>query len=259
MTWAGKRRLFYFGIVFFVAVLFAGYLLYPILTTPPTCSDGKKNGDERGPDCGGVCSLVCNADAVDLLVLWSRSFEVIPGVYNSVAYIENQNPTAGIKKISYEFKLYDTDNKFIANKKGSTFISPAGKTAIFESNINTGINRIPKRTTFTFTENPVWNKASEDASNFSFLKKDIISDGLDSSPHISAVIENDSLRYVPEFDVVVLVYDSLGNAIGASKTFVEGMNPSAKQSVNFTWPKPFSVELRTIEIVPRVNVFKLNF
>ena len=61
------------GIVGGVVAIIAGYFVYTVLfKVDPTCFDGKKNQDERGIDCGGVCALVCLADAKTVVPIWSR-------------------------------------------------------------------------------------------------------------------------------------------------------------------------------------------
>ena len=74
-----------------MAILVVGFIAYRVLYEAPTCSDGVQNGDEEGVDCGGACDRVCSFQAVDPIVLWERFFEVGPGVYNTVALIENPN------------------------------------------------------------------------------------------------------------------------------------------------------------------------
>lgn len=114
--WALKRKSFYFAIVvvgflvwFFVSIL-------PRFRVAPTCFDGLQNGNESGIDCGGSCSRYCDAIAVPLVFKWARSFEVVPGRYNALAIVENQNSGAGVMSIPYEFKLYDENNIFITRR-----------------------------------------------------------------------------------------------------------------------------------------------
>ena len=57
----------------------------------PTCFDGVKNQNEKGLDCGGVCTRICSGDISTPIVMWQRVFQVTPGVYSAVAYIQNPN------------------------------------------------------------------------------------------------------------------------------------------------------------------------
>lgn len=92
--WVAKRKLFY-GIFSIVAlVLVIGVPLFFVLYKTPTCFDGKQNQNEKGIDCGGVCTRLCSSDIANPIVLWQRSFVVTDGVYNAVAYVQNPNVLA---------------------------------------------------------------------------------------------------------------------------------------------------------------------
>src|SRR3989344_2789665 len=138
ISWSTRRKSIYIiGIL--LCFLFA--LLLPILFVTykaPSCTDGLKNQGELGVDCGGPCTLLCKANALDIVVHWQRAFKVKNGVYNALAYIENPNLDSGVGKIFYRFKLYDSDNILIYERQGETFIPPKKIFGIFESNIMTG-------------------------------------------------------------------------------------------------------------------------
>src|SRR3989344_7605336 len=154
-NWAVKRQLFFIGVLvlFFLA---AGFLIaYPYISKPPSCADGKQNGTETGVDCGGLCQRACLDQVDPLTILWARSFRVVAGRYNAVAYLENKNKTAAISKINYRFRFADKDNVFIGKREGSTYVPPAGRYAIFEPAIDVG-NSVPLYTTFEFTQAPEW-------------------------------------------------------------------------------------------------------
>lgn len=53
MTWALKRQIFYIGILLLVIFIFGFLLISSSLNRTPSCTDGRKNGDETGVDCGG--------------------------------------------------------------------------------------------------------------------------------------------------------------------------------------------------------------
>lgn len=258
MTWAGKRQFMYFSLILLVmlGVLFA--LIYPRISVPPTCTDNKKNGQEGGVDCGGVCARMCSSEARELTVVWARSFEVVPGVYHSVAYIENPNIDAGVKRIGYKFKLYDEKNIVITSREGIAMILPNGNTVIFEDALETGGNRIPKITRFEFTQKPEFWKTSPLYKDAKVIETDKGFGSLESVPKAYAVLKNDSFIEVGKFPVYAIVYDQFDNAIGASKTFVDGLQKQAETKVNFSWPAPFGKVAQTLEIVPGVNPFTLG-
>jgi hypothetical protein len=255
MTWAFKRQLFYLGvlIVFFIAL---GFLVVsPYVNKMPSCTDNIQNGSETGVDCGGSCTLACTFQVDRISILWSRTFEVIPGRYNAVAYLENHNKDTAINKIKYKFRFADKDNIYIGKRDGEAFIPAGGKFAIFETGIGVG-NSIPVYTTFEFTETPVWNTVSEEKLNqLKVLVSDIKLENQNTSPHLSAVIKNDSLFDIPEMSVVTILYNEKGNAVSASRTYLDVLKGEESQNINFTWPKPILGNIVAKEIIPMYNIF----
>lgn len=258
MTWSGKRQFVYLASV--LLVIFGGLfvLIYPRLSVPPTCVDKKQNGLESGIDCGGSCDRLCLSDTRGLTVVWARSFEVVPGVYHSVAYIENQNTDAGVKSVPYQFKLYDEKNIVITSREGVATIAPNGHTVIFEEALETGGNRIPKLTRFEFTQQPVFWKTSIFYKEAKVVEIDKGLDSLDSVPKAYATLRNESFIDIGQFPVVAVVYDQFDNAIGASRTIVDGLSKQSETKVYFSWPVPFDKTVQTLEVVPLVDPFTLG-
>jgi hypothetical protein len=67
ISWSKKRQTFYIvtAMVFFILVV--GLPVFFATYKPPSCSDGKQNQNEKGVDCGGPCSVLCKASALDLI------------------------------------------------------------------------------------------------------------------------------------------------------------------------------------------------
>lgn len=257
MTWAFKRKFFYVSILLIFFGGFGFLISYPYFNKPPTCFDGKQNGDESGVDCGGSCVLACSFEVDNLSVVWSRAFPVVPGRYNAVAYVENQNVNTVIEKIKYRFRFADANNIYIGKREGETYVPPAGKFAIFEPALDLG-SSVPVYTTFEFIENPVWIKVPENiVDQLQFSLDDIVLEESDT-PHLSLKLKNNSLFIIPEVDVVTILYDELGNALNASRTYVELLGPEESVDLNFTWPLPFDDKVITKEIIPIFNIFKIK-
>ena len=239
-----------------VAILALGFfIIYPKLNKLPSCTDGIQNGSETGIDCGGSCSRACTFEVDKVSVLWSRVFEVIPGRYNAVAYFENHNQTEAILRIKYRFRFADKDNIYIGKREGETYIPPSGRFAIFEPAISLG-NSIPVYTTFEFTETPVWQKIPADKlDQLKILVSNINFENQNQSPHLSAVIANTSLFDIPEVSVVAILYDKNGNAVNASRTYIEDLPGEASKNVDFTWPEPIEENIVNKEIIPMFDVF----
>src|SRR3989344_1220537 len=259
MTWALQRQLFYVGILAVFFIIFGFLIIYPKLNRPPTCMDNKQNGIETGVDCGGSCTNACRAEVEDISVLWSRSFEVVPGRYNAVAYIVNHNKFAAVDKISYRFRFADKDNVYLGKRDGSTIIPPGGNFAIFEGAVDMG-QSVPVYTTFEFIEAPHWIQvAPEKLIHLKVLVSDIKLENETSAPYLSATIKNYSLFDTPEGNVVAILYDAYHNAVSVSSTYLDKLAGEESQNLNFTWPQAFNYQIVTKEIIPMYNISRVEW
>lgn len=258
MSWASKKKFKYASgfILFILIIVFA--FTYKIIFKKPTCSDGKLNGTETGIDCGGSCSLMCKEDVFEPVVLWSRAFHVVDNNYNLVAMVENRNKNAGVISSSYEFRVYDTNNKLLGRKEGKTFIPPNQQFAVFESRFNAGESDI-KSVAFEFTTPVIWVKKVPTLQNLQININNIVFNDDKDNPNLSATIVNDSIYDIPEFDVIAVLYDVDRNAINASKTHKSGLGSNNKTSVIFTWPEVLSALPATKEVLISINPFSVSF
>ena len=229
-----------------VAVALPAYLIF---YKAPTCFDGKQNGDERGIDCGGSCVSLCRSEYLAPNISWARVIEVKPGIYNALAYIENPNIDAGVDNISYSFKIKDSNGVSVYERKGSTFIPPNKFFAIFEDGITIG-EKIPTKVIFEFTSNPIWKNKGNNEAGLAVIKKSISHE--ESSPRIDATLQNMTLQPIPRTEVIVIIYDEDGNALGFSRTFIDKFDKGESNDIVFTWPRQFSSNAVKIEVIPRV-------
>jgi hypothetical protein len=255
MTWAFKRQIFY-TVVLLIFFSVIGFLIaYPYINKAPTCFDNKQNGIETGVDCGGACLRACIADVDKMSILWARVFRVVPGRYNAVAYLDNKNNNAAIHKIKYRFRFADKDNLFIGKREGETFVPAFGKFAIFEPAIDFG-NSIPVYTTLEFTEAPAWVQVPQQkVSEVKVFTRDVKLEDETTSPRLSAFVKNNSLYTIPEMSVVAILYDEKGNAISASRTYIDILNGEEEKGVTFTWPEPIEGRVIAKEIIPMFDIF----
>ncbi len=256
MDWSTKRKFGCIVMIGAVIAVFVGYMAYKLFfSVAPTCFDNKQNQNERCVDGGGVCARVCPMDARTIVPLWSRVFRVTPGVYSAVAYVENQNPTAGVAQINYEFRAYDENNILAAEPiTGTTFVGPNDRTAVFVSPIRTG-NRIPKSVFFKWTTVPDWKTVDAKYSVPQLTSANTILTDEKTAPKLSVDIVNNTLFDYKNIQVVAILYGADGNAITASQTIVDTIPQQTTQKAYFTWPTKFDVPVTRIEIIPRLNPF----
>ena len=173
---------------------------------------------------------------------------VIPGLYSSVAYIENPNPNGGIRKARYILKLYDERNILVAERLGETFIPPGKVVPIFEGNMQVG-GRVPKRTTFQFIDILTWEKMESQRAAEVFVADKVFKE-VNGSPRLSAKVQNRGVYTLHNLVVVATIFDEAGNAIGASRTIVDVISADSVKKVVFTWPDIFKTFIARTDIVP---------
>jgi len=244
-SWSVKRKLSYLAVFIAFIIVLVGVPLFFIWYEKPSCFDEQKNGDEAGVDCGGSCQLLCSFEAIDLNILWARSFKVTPGVYSITAYIENPNINSEARNVSYVFNLYDNTNTLIATRQGNAFIPKHRIFAVFEPNIQI-VGKVPTRTTFEFTEIPKWYKDTSIPPEIAVYRKSLSNEGI--LPRIDGTIENRSPGTVLNVEVIALVFDGEDNAIGASRTYIDSLMRGQSADVVFTWPLPFETQTTVCKI-----------
>jgi hypothetical protein len=247
MSWGTNRRnavLFTTFLFIFIPVAFISFLLF---YNPPTCFDGKQNGNESGVDCGGSCQLVCTTQAYDPVVLWERYFRVDDGLYNVLAYVENPNPTAEVVNAKYVFKLYNEENVLIGEKSGTVTLGPKSVRPIIENGIET-FRQVPTRVSFEFVGDLVFEK--KDPKDALVIIKDEIVENEQTAPRVRAKIQNISLQSLRDIDVIVIAYDVFDNVLGTSSTFVPTLGSEETRDIVFTWPQPFPEDVVRIEVIP---------
>ncbi len=258
MSWASRRQATYFSIVLFICGLIIFAILYPIISAKPTCVDGKINGDEVGVDCGGSCMRLCDSQVSEPVILWSRAFPVTGSVYNLTAFIENQNRTAAVEKISYEFRVYDTNNRLIGRREGTTFVPPNQQFAIFEPRFDAG-QSVVRSVSFSFVGTHMWMKKNPTVQTLPIRASSVLFGDDAGSPTMTAQLTNDSIYDIPAFDVVVILYDKDHNAVSVSQTHKEKLPSNVTTSLFFSWPNPFVSEPVTWDIFPMINPFSVSF
>ncbi len=236
--WSTKRRLLYGGGFILIVSLISFLLAWNFFYKAPTCNDGKKNGDEKGIDCGGSCKSLCSNDALAPVVLWSKIFNISGDVYSVVAFVENPNINSENNAAKYQFRIYDTDNQLVTIREGVTSIPKNKKFAVFETQIVIK-NSKPKSTDFRFISFAPWQKNTEKEPEIS-LKYSAIN-STTTIPNITGTVINQSLKNIPKIELVVLVLDNKENAVAASRTFVDNLARNSSQDFVFTWPKPFDL------------------
>ena len=230
LSWSGRRKALYTSVAGLLALMLAIFVYQGLFTAPPLCTDGRQNGDERGVDCGGSCSLLCKSESSPPTVLWSRAFRAAPQTYTAAAYIKNGNPGAGARHVGYSFQLFDADQKLVVERDGIADLPPVPTIPIIETGINVG-NRTVTSALFAFSNEAVWVRAGQMPA-LSASNQQLSPDG----SRFDATIHNDSLVSARVM-VAAVLFDADGVARAASKSTLT-LSPRSSTPVVFTWGEP---------------------
>jgi hypothetical protein len=247
-VWAYKQRLkltlYLWTLGSILLALYFGIKLYK----PPTCYDGKENQHEVGVDCGGECSLMCETQTQALSTVWALPFRVSEGWWSALAYVENPNLAAYAKDVPYRFQFYDKDGLLIASRTGSTFITSDPTTPIFVGRVATE-KHVPHRVTFEWLSAPKWHRY-QDKHRISFEEQQF-SEGY-VGYDLTVTAHNQEPYPISQLEAVAIVYDTEGNVMQTSQTFVDTIGPRAKRSLTFSWPEAFPAKPGRVEFIARV-------
>lgn len=246
-SWAKRRKTLYASVV---AVILVGAVIVPaflILYKAPTCFDGIKNSNEQGIDCGGKCQKLCQNAFLSPSVAWTRFEELAPKLYNVAAYIINPNIDAEAKNVPYRMALYDSRGVVITDFEGTVTLPPHRNTLAFRGSIDAG-ERIPAKVLFEFTKAPEWVKKADELSPLVITEKNYSEDSTGSSLLVG--LRNSSVRNISNVAVYTVLYNSEGNALGFSKTYIDNIPAQGKEVAPFTWPLDRKGSVISIEVLP---------
>ncbi len=250
MSWQFKRQLLFLGLFALFLLAIAGSLYYASRPAP-SCFDKIKNQDETGVDCGGSqCAVCLDENPKDLIVLWTRFFEVRPGVYDVAALVENPNVLSGVKSLPYQFKLMDADNSTIVSRKANAYVLADERFLIFEPGLVVGGVQKPKRVTFDIKDFE-WVPSRHQDPPLRIVHTERMFEG--DRPRFTLTLKNETIFDVKGIDVSAVVSDTEGNAVAVAASRVDKVADSAEEEVVFTWPFPFPQNRTVMQVEPFVR------
>ncbi len=250
LLWSTKRRWMYGGGVVLVIAIISIAVFWSIFYKSPTCTDGTKNGDETGVDCGGSCKNLCTSDALNPAILWAKVFNISGDVYNAVAYVENPNLNSSNAQAKYQFTIYDEKNKPVTVREGYVKIPRGKKFAIFETGIVLK-NSKAKSADFKFLSYSNWVRDARKDPDVSIQYN--VLESTSTTPKLVGTVTNQSLVNIPRIELVVFALDGNENVVGASRTYIDNLYKDTTQDFVFTWQKPFEREATLLNVIYRVN------
>lgn len=245
-SWSTRRRAIILGAAVLLLSAVSFGVFWKFWYQAPTCFDGRQNGDETGIDCGGSCTLLCSSNVIKPIVRWDpRLFEVWPGLWSAIVYVENPNTTADATYVPYTLTIYDDSNNVLVERKSATILPKNKTVGIFEGLIAIKDGEKPRRAVFELGNNIIWKKDVTPAPDITITNSSILR--LESEPRVEANVKNNGTEEIKNIELVIVIFDGADNAIAASRTFVEDLKKNENANVFFTWPKPFKLGSKVCE------------
>jgi len=123
-----------------------------------------------------------------------------------------------------------------------TVLPPNSAYPIFEGRIFTENEAEVTETRLVLKPSEDWRPASTGRDQFRSIDIELL--GADSKPRLNVEIENTELFAAENVEVVATIFNTAGEAVAASQTYIEDIAARSTQDIIFTWPNPLT---RTVE------------
>ncbi|MCX6787541.1 MAG: hypothetical protein NT108_00015 [Candidatus Kaiserbacteria bacterium] len=249
MSWAARRR---FLILLIVGACLTAFLLTIAIATfhkTPSCTDNTQNQDEEGIDCGGSCPYLCSAQKQPPTVLFTKALTNSSGRTDVVAAIENKNAFAAAKNVPYRITLYGAKQSLIQEVTGTVDLLPSATALVYVPGVASGKQVVVGAFLSIASSSPQWFLMTTDpriVPNVSNTQQG----GTPDAPRIEAVLSNSSVITLHTVPVIVMVRDTRGEVIAASKTLVSTIPAQGQATAIVTWNSAFTSTPASIEVVP---------
>ncbi|MCX6786807.1 MAG: hypothetical protein NTU85_03295 [Candidatus Kaiserbacteria bacterium] len=249
MSWAARRRFIILLIVSIVIAAFLAILLIATLYKTPSCTDGVKNQNEAGIDCGGPCSQLCTSQVQPPVVLFTKVLRNADGRTDVIALVENKNANAAAKDIPYNVTLYGVNNILIKKVSGTLDLPPRETEPVYISGIASGKQKVISAFLEIDASTSQWFTMAAN-SRIMPTVLNTTKGGTASEPRIEAILANPSVVTMTNVQAVVLVFNARKEVIAASRTVIPSIPGQGQASATFTWNNPFPSVPALIEVLP---------
>jgi hypothetical protein len=231
------------------------YLIVQYFQNQPTCNDGKKNQNETGVDCGGVCSACPEENPAKNLTVPEKS--IVPaGInkYDLVAKVANPNSNIGSPSFDYQFVIKNQSGGEIGRRSGRGFILPAENKYILEIGFD---SQDTPASADLIINNVTWEKFSgyEEpdlaVTNVNFNE---ITSGV-GFYEVKGLLRNESAFDFSLITMKIIMRDSSGKIIAVNKSEMRTINSKEERDFRQVWPNRFSGSVSKVEIDPEADVY----
>lgn len=247
-----KRKQLIIGSVFLIILLIIAGLIYLIIKPSlPSCSDGIQNQGEAGIDCGGPCSLCPWQLQKDLEVILAEAIKTQENYVDLVAQVRNPNRSFGAKAFSYIFNLYDSQDRQIISREGSSYILPQETRHIIEQRVL--VDFMVSRVEFELISVD-WKELVDYQEPELLIRHPDFQQSEDFS-RLNATVENRSNYDLDTIDAWAILFDKNSNILGVGKIKLKTILSNEGRYFEIKWFFPLNGQVKSVDTIAKTNVF----
>jgi hypothetical protein len=242
-------------LLFFGTLLFGLYFVF--LRVPPTCTDGKRNQNEAGIDCGGTCAAACELplSAKDIV---TREIAFVPsdrGSYDVLASIYNPNDVAGAVQFSYTLSLRDASGALLSEQSGTSFLLPQENKYLLAFHLTS--TTVPAEATLAISE-VVWERFLGYTERPRVMVVQQAYERIRSGPGYgvaSGLVVNESPYDFRSLLVKVVLRDAAGKPLAINETKMSTVFSKEQRDFRLLWPVAFPGEVKNAEMSVEADAY----
>ncbi len=235
MSWRTKKRLTYLS-VFFLIILLISFLIYLKLQKPKEqCFNNRQDQNEEDVDCGGPCPP-CELKYFQPLKVYQTKYLIyLDKTFDLVGVIENPNPNLALKKLRYQFLIYDLDDNLkIKTPIEETVLLPLEKRYLVSiNNPDPGFSIGKVELKIFEPQQTDWLKKDFEKLPINYYNEKIIQEN--GRWQMSLTLFNYSYLAQSDIETIILLYND-SNLVGLSKA-VYSLKPQETKNIVLALPK----------------------
>ncbi|MEK9173430.1 MAG: hypothetical protein AAB594_02575 [Patescibacteria group bacterium] len=243
-----KKQVIYGGTFLLLIIFFLAWIYFSYLKPEASCFDKKKNQNEEGIDCGGVCGNFCfPVDFRPIELVRDPSFLRVDGKHVSlIAEIQNPNGHLATKNFSFEFRVFGESKTPLKIITGESFLYSGEIKTIIAPNIEVDLSKIERvefiPATSLWTQDGNFPRPNFKLQNkkTSFLDRNIVTEGN---------IVSEESQVFAEVEVIAVFKNPARVKVGVSRTVITNFKPDETRNFSIIHPLIDNVDLGATEIL----------
>lgn len=232
------KKQFFIGFIYLIIIGAIGSgVFFGFFYSPESCFDGKLNQNEEQTDCGGLCAE-CQENLSNPKIIWAKVFKVEENLYDLAAEIENLNVNYGSEALPYIFKVYDSKNSLILEKRGRSYIMPREKKYIIEV---VSLDKAPAKIDIKFS-NIEWKKFKIlESINLPIFNSRLDLKGKDGyAAYAEGTVYNQTRFDLGAVDIAIVIKDLKGSPVAVNKTQKNTVKSGERRFFEVVWSSSFT-------------------